>query len=230
MDFEAVGLYWFLLSREWQTGYLTADENVLQRLAAGRVRDWHSAWKQVRPCFEERDGKLYNARLEAERAIADQFSMRQSGKAKARWDRFKATTPCPGNAAAMPRHSHGNASAMPRTGQDKTGQDGTTPLSPPRGAKTRKARIDPATIDLPAKINYADVRAALTDYLATRKGGAWDEKLAAVRLKQLDEWGRERAIAALRHSVGYQGLFEPSTPKNGRPIPPPLEASPYRPL
>lgn len=95
---------------------------------------------------------------------------------------------------------------------------------------SRTVRIDPETYPLPATLDFPDVRQALVDYLTTRKDGIWNEALAAVRLKELATWGRERAIAALRHSVGYQGLFEPTTPKNGRPIPPPLEASPYRPL
>lgn len=119
MDFEAVGLFMFLLCREWQEGSLTTDERVLQRLVGARVRDWGPCWSQVRGCFYERDGRLYNKRLEEERAVADGFSAKQSTRAKARWERFKAGR----DATAMPRHSHGNATAMPRTGQDGTGQE-----------------------------------------------------------------------------------------------------------
>ena len=33
--------------------------------------------------------------------------------------------------------------------------------------------------------------------------------IAEARLEDCREWGLRRAIAALRHSTGYQGLFEP---------------------
>lgn len=82
------------------------------------------------------------------------------------------------------------------------------PHAPPKRAK--RSRIDPATYPLPPALDFPDVRAALVDYCRTRKGGAWDAELAEVRTRQLAEWGRERAVAALRHSCGAQGLFEPS--------------------
>jgi|ERR1035437_1415877 hypothetical protein len=40
------------------------------------------------------------------------------------------------------------------------------------------------------------------------------EPIAEARLEDCAEWGIQRAITALRHSTGYQGLFEPRT--NGR--------------
>lgn len=237
MDFEAVGLYWFLLSREWQNGPLPDDEALLERLCRGRVRDWKACWSQVSPCFDRVDGRLLNRRLEEERAVADQFSMRQSGAAKARWERWKADRECHGNATAMPPHSHGNAGAMPRTGQDRTGLDETgqnSPQPPPGGEpqvaalpepkpkKPRKVRIDPATYPLPASLDFPDVRQALVEYNRTRKGGVWDVDLAAIRVRELTAWGRPRAVAALLHSAGYQGLFEPhGKPSYSAPQPPP---------
>lgn len=143
---------------------------------------------------------------------AEYRDSRRAGGVAAR-DAGKMPKRCPTDAEAMPS----DATASPSGSSSGSSSGSLTSGKESAERKPRRTvRIDPATIDLPAKINYADVRAALTDYLATRKGGAWDEKLAAVRLKQLDEWGRERAIAALRHSVGYQGLFEPSTQKGYR--------------
>lgn len=144
MDLEAAGLYLFCLSREWQEGSLTADERVLKRLTAGRVRDWDASWAQVRPMFEERDGRLFNKRLEEERGVADEVSSRQSERAKARWERFRAGK----NATAVPRHSHGSATAMPPQclgsegiGSDLNGTDRNG--SDRKGPSARKARNKP---------------------------------------------------------------------------------------
>lgn len=84
------------------------------------------------------------------------------------------------------------------------------PHAPPKRAK--RVRIEPdayLTRTLPPELDFPDVRAALVDFNRTRKGGPWDETLAEVRLRQIAEWGRVRAVAALRHSCGYEGVHEP---------------------
>lgn len=133
MSMEAVGLYLMMLSREWQSGSASADPVYWKRFAGDRIQDFDSTWGEVLPCFEERDGRLYNKRLEEERGIADQFSSQQSDKAKARWDRWRAKK----DAAAQPRKSRSKATAIPlqdRTGSDQTGSDRTT--EKPRAART----------------------------------------------------------------------------------------------
>lgn len=49
---------------------------------------------------------------------------------------------------------------------------------------------------------------------ATSRKGKLTESIALTRLEELRKWGMSRAIAALRHSVGYIGIFEP-TNSNG---------------
>lgn len=90
---------------------------------------------------------------------------------------------------------------------------------PPIAAARRRVKppdVDPLTVEMPPEINRPDVRAALVAFLAARveKGhGGWGPSLAQTRLEELASWGPERAIAALKHSAGYQGVFEP---RNGQ--------------
>lgn len=224
MDFEAVGLYWFLLSREWQIGKLVSDERFLRRLCAGRVRDWDSAWAQVRPCFEVRDGLLVNRRLEAERAVADEFSKRQSGAAKARWERFHASQTCHGNATAQPQQSNGSADAMPRTGQDRTGQQPPTPfqgdnpnpdrMNEKKARKPKAPEVDMASMPLPVALDTPEIRGALADFQVSRREQR-HQPLGPVGLSRLigklEAMGRDVALEALKNSIanGYQGVFAP---------------------
>lgn len=93
------------------------------------------------------------------------------------------------------------------------------PVEEPKPKPARKVRppdIDPFTIDLPKSIDRVEVRAALVKFLTARVEaghGGWKPSLAATRLEELAAWGPERAIAALKHSAGYVGVFEP---KNGQ--------------
>lgn len=122
-----------------------------------------------------------------------------------------------------------------RTGEDRgePGESGASPslsLSDSRSvsssessqtrarAKTREV-VDPHTIPLPREIDTPEVRQALVEFLDARveaKKGGWGPKLAATRIAELVQWGPERAVAALRHSAGYEGVFEPRA-SQGRP-------------
>lgn len=223
MDFEAVGLFFFLLCREWQEGSLSKDERLLKRLAGDRVRDWDSCWAQVRPQFFEEGGRLFNRRLEAERAAADGISEKQSDRAKLRWERFradraaKAMPPeCHGTATALPPQSHGNATAMP--GEDRMGSDGTGKDIPAAAAALKRATaLDLESQPLPAHLDRPDVREALRDYQAVRaenrhppiKAQGWK-----TRLKEIEPMTAEQVIRALRQNGPYQGWV----PLKGDPV------------
>lgn len=215
MDFEAVGLFMFLLCREWQEGSLTTDERVLQRVVGARVREWEPCWAQVRGCFYEQGGRLYNKRLEEERAVADGFSAKQSTRAKARWERFKAGQ----DATAMPRHSHGNATAMPRTGQDGTVMDGTgQEVTAPERKRPRRASRAEVEPKLPDVLDTPEFRAAWTDWLAYRSELGLKPWVARTVQSNFDEWagwGAARAVEAIRFTMRkqYQGIVEPQ--RNG---------------
>ncbi len=139
---------------------------------------------------------------------------RRAGGVAAR-DAGKMPKRCPKDAQAMPSE----ASASPSGSSSGSSGSLDSRKESAERKPSRTVRIDPETYPLPATLDFTDVRAALVDYLTTRKDGIWNEALAAVRLKELSFWGRERAVAALRHSVGYQGLFEPKSQpaSNGKP-------------
>lgn len=158
MTMEAAGLYVAMLSRSWRRGSIPADPAALKALFGGRCRAWDESLAMVLPCFYEEDGRLYNRRLEDERDIADGISVKASGAAKTRWNRWKAereekrrlaTAMRPHSeriADAVPAQSERNASAMPiqdktETGQDK--QDGAGE-PPPTPKKPRKEPTGPA--------------------------------------------------------------------------------------
>lgn len=127
-----------------------------------------------------------------------------------RWDRPQEApnaSPIGGTPLAFRHRSDGSSSSDSESGSSLS--DPVQSLEEKK-APIRKRPAPPPLPSLPAELDFPDVREALADYLATRKGGRWDAKLTAVRLKQLAAWGRARAVAALRHSAGYQGLFEPT--------------------
>lgn len=78
--------------------------------------------------------------------------------------------------------------------------------------------FDPKTADLPAALDAPGFRAKLIEYHAWRgngKGGVlgkqWKPATWHRRLETMAEWGPERTIAAMEHSMNqeYQGLIEP---------------------
>lgn len=211
MSMEAVGLYLAMLSREWQQGSLPADATALRRLYGGRCSAWDESFAAVRACFVERDGRLYNARLEHERELADRFSMRQSGAAKARWEAWKATR----DATAMPRHSGGNAAGMPMTGQDRTGQ---SPPTPPSGGAAASAKFTPTW---PAHLDTPEVRAAWAEwesYRRERKQKAYGPVGFARAIKPYAT--PQQFVAAVEASIAgnWQGIHPAKNGASPRPV------------
>jgi len=82
------GMYITLLAFEWIEGSLPTDLLKL-RILCGNHPDFDSDWQIVMNCFIERDGRLYNNRLETERGnmIAYRERMSANGKkgAQTRW-------------------------------------------------------------------------------------------------------------------------------------------------
>jgi uncharacterized protein YdaU (DUF1376 family) len=128
-----VGVYLFLLCRQWETGSLPPDaaavRRLCQRIAGADAADLERVLGQfpVDP-----DGRRRNPRLEFERKLADEQSQRQSARATTRWTRWRAEKQG-SDANAMPRHSHGTAAAMPSEGIGigmEKGREVQTPLTP----------------------------------------------------------------------------------------------------
>ena len=66
MSMEERGVYITLLSHCWLEGWLPIGSTKLQRIC-GNPSNWEEIWESVKPCFYEKDGKLYHKRLDQER-------------------------------------------------------------------------------------------------------------------------------------------------------------------
>ena len=150
LDFEAVGLLLFLISREWESGPLPGDEDLLRRMVAGRVKDWAAAWAQVKPFFEPApDDRLVNPRLEREREEAETRIDQQRAAGR----RGGLRSAIAKQASGEPRTSDetGSSEPQPPTGPDRTEQNPTSENSQPAAAaansdasKTPRRRTRPA--------------------------------------------------------------------------------------
>lgn len=67
MTTEEVGAYVLLLCLEWNENGFTYDAAELSRWCRMSRRAFESAWRRVSNCFVERDGRMYNPRLDLER-------------------------------------------------------------------------------------------------------------------------------------------------------------------
>ena len=89
MSMSQRGIYITLIAHEWLEGKLPADVSTLKRLC-GNPENWESDWEKVSTCFKERDGYIYNSRLESEREKLSAYRerMSQAGKkgANKRWN------------------------------------------------------------------------------------------------------------------------------------------------
>lgn len=68
MTTEEVGAYMLLLFLDWQEGGFVYDPKRLAKWCRLTPAKFLHTWKEVGPCFEEIDGRLWNPRLRAERA------------------------------------------------------------------------------------------------------------------------------------------------------------------
>lgn len=150
MSFEEVGIYVFLLSRQWETGSIPADANALRTLCRRNATDLDAALRTVLRCFDDvGNGRLQNRRLEFERARLDEKSGKARGSAKARWDAFKANGGAK-KADPMRTHSERNADAE-RTQCDGNASEGkgregnTREEKNPRAPRASKAKRDGGT-------------------------------------------------------------------------------------
>lgn len=89
MSTEEIGAYWLLLLLDWQEGGFVFEERSLSRWCKLTLARFRKAWEAIRPCFVERDGRLFNPRLEKEREKQAEWRRKSSegGKksAETRW-------------------------------------------------------------------------------------------------------------------------------------------------
>lgn len=75
---EERALYLLLLGHQWSLGSLPAEPEKLRRITGWGPKTFKAAWPTVSSKFEERDGRLYNARLESHRNTALEISDKRS--------------------------------------------------------------------------------------------------------------------------------------------------------
>ena len=80
MPMEARGAYITLLCVEWIEGQLPDDPDQLAPLAGATRAEFRKVWPFIEPCFERRDGALYQKRLEAERQKQAEYRERMSAR------------------------------------------------------------------------------------------------------------------------------------------------------
>jgi len=140
---EEVGLYILLLCRAWVGPGLPTDIARVARLVGVPEERFRALWcGPLGTCFEERDGRLVNPRMERERDIAASLSEKRAlagsrgGKAKAEVQQPDSNPS--GVATGLLEQSASKGDGM---GRDGTGRDGS--LSSERGTgggdPTRKA-------------------------------------------------------------------------------------------
>ena len=98
------GIYVTLLAMEWIEGSLPSDTRTLKVLC-GQHPDFENDWSAIKHCFYEENGRLYNRRLEVERAEQKKRAEKNSKNGKLgamkRWnkkdDSEAIATPLPSN-------------------------------------------------------------------------------------------------------------------------------------
>lgn len=211
------GLWMALAWQCWEEGSIPDDPKELELIAAAEGVTEHDVARVLGLCFELREGRWFQAKLEEIRSELDAHrdEKRASGAkgADARWRKH-------GTAIAPPSDAMANdASASASAPQEKK----KTPQSPPQagggdsgsasGRRTRPDPVDPdAVLAEPSNADLAPCAAAFRDW-ARRLGRKFDDAGARALAAKARELGPERFAAAVRHSIasGYVGLVEPTS-------------------
>lgn len=178
MSLAARGLYIGALWRQWRTGGLPVDEQLLARLLGVGLKEFRQVWPEVAPCFELVDGRLQNRRLELVRA-EQQDSLKKRQLAGKKGGEARAEKQRASNALAMLEQCHDDAQAnskQDRRGEKIRGENDSLPSIPSaegtltKGRK-RKRAAEPWQ-DVLERPEYARLR------LSPAFASAWDDWIA----------------------------------------------------
>lgn len=142
-----IGVYLFLLCRQWETGSIPGDAAAVLRLCSSIAGVAHADVERVLVQFPIGvDGRRRNARMEFERSLADERSAKASNKAKERWDRWRGQKQGSVDAVAVPQQYRSSAAAMQeqqcrgnagKGREEKVREEKIPPLDPPQGGELR---------------------------------------------------------------------------------------------
>lgn len=114
---QEIGVYVLLLCMDWNGVGFVFNPKLLARFCRMPEPEFVEAWEVVRECFEERDGRLYNPRLERERVKQAAYSAKQKAASDARWDTHRTSHGMP---TGKPRVSSPFPSPAPATTGGRT--------------------------------------------------------------------------------------------------------------
>jgi len=89
---EEIGLYSVLLAFDWSLNGLPTDAEKLAKLSRTSTRKFRSLWAVVGENFTERDGRMYNPRLELERQKQEQWREKSAKGGRASATKRGSTT------------------------------------------------------------------------------------------------------------------------------------------
>lgn len=199
---EAVGLYLWLLCRQWNHYSLPQEPGKLRALCPRWASTWDALWAEVEHLFGvEADGRRRNPRMKVE--VEKRVVLSEAGTRGAAL-RWKNGVPiAPPMAPLKAGHCETAPEANAQTGPDRT--------LPDREDKTaaRSARV-------PLNLKSLDGTSLGTDAFRVAWSGweAFHGKYKAQGLKgqltRMAAWGEPRAVAALRYSLAqeYEGIHE----------------------
>lgn len=119
MNMEARGVYITLMCYDWNEKGISTDQEVLKELCQ-KPKNWNRIWKKVGKCFREKNGRLYNPRLEEERRKQKKWreKSRLGGKKSAKTRRRKSQ-PKGGSRVVEPNPNSSSSSSSSSTKKKK---------------------------------------------------------------------------------------------------------------
>lgn len=141
---DEVGVYVMLLCLDWNENGFTFDPKKLARWCRTSRAKFQKAWAAVGECFVEKDGRMFNPRLEMERAKQAENRAKKVAAAESRWN-------APASAPAMPVECPPIPSPSPVEKQQlsaapeapRAPESVSPPEPPPRPRKgSRRSRIE----------------------------------------------------------------------------------------
>mgnify|MGYP001573564480 FL=1 len=162
MSLTEIGAYIVLLLTSWLDGSLPNDPSEIARTLGIKEAQFKRMWTgPLGQCFAEKNGRLFNERLECERKSQAEFRKKQKDKADARW------------------HPSGNAAALPRTNKRHASGNALHLQSASASAKEEEISAEPQS-DSPPVLTFPTVGKRKTWVLTETDVAHWRELYPAL--------------------------------------------------
>lgn len=196
----------------WSDGTPRTNQEIVDAISGGSAEEKLAALQELEKkgvLSRDSRGVLYSRRISR---LAEISQTRQQSGSKGG---SKTQANFKQNAKQTEKQKRG-VSVSDSVSVSDTFNNTNTPL-PPRG---KEAGFNPSEVVLPPEINSPEMQAA---WLLWCKHRAEIKKplkptMVEQQLNQFVQWGQNRSIAAIRHTVarGWQGIQEPEVRRNGK--------------